>query len=574
MASTPRIAYSYIRFSRDHQSEGDSLRRQLEATRNYCARKGLALDESLNLQDLGISAFKGDNAETGALSRFLEAVKAGKIAPGSALVVESIDRLSRQDPWESVSLLKKLKDYGIEVHLTMADMIISPSEPDDGMKLMYAVAMASRAHDESKTKSKRLLEAFEAKRKKAAGGDVFVAKSLPWWLEYKGGKITSPPERAAIVKRIFELTAQGKSSSYISRLLNSEKVKTWRPTAKQWSASRVRDLIRGDSALGTLSETKKTKQAGRKYKLVGYYPRLITDELAAEARAAMLSNRVGEVGRAATGLRPINLFRGLLRHKGRWMRFQTNRNGEFDPIAQRRGFNGYYDVVDPDSSEKVFWGISSNQLEPVIIRCLAELKPEDILPAKRDTAPSKSSFLRASLTDLEARRVNLLSALESGSTSVSKRLVEVEGQIADLRKELAAAETLENSFTPTHSTGLKDISLDLKSPETRKQTAAALRKLITRIDVGRTFQDIPIDTKLYEAWLAKSLNLDEPSVVVSDPIPYSKRRKELSILITFRSGAQRIISRLDCSDEDNNIYSARIDSSEDAHLFPPYPKKT
>jgi DNA invertase Pin-like site-specific DNA recombinase len=136
-------AYSYIRFSREHQSEGDSLRRQLEATRVYCKRKGLVLNESLNLRDLGVSAFHGRNAEKGALGRFLQAVQAGSIPAGSALVVEGLDRLSRQNPWATVSLLKELKDFGIEIHLTMADMVISPDEQDDGMKLMYAVAMAS-----------------------------------------------------------------------------------------------------------------------------------------------------------------------------------------------------------------------------------------------------------------------------------------------------------------------------------------------------------------------------------------------------------------------------------------------
>jgi len=41
------IAVSYIRFSTPKQSLGDSLRRQLEHTRAYCAAHGLTLDEDL-----------------------------------------------------------------------------------------------------------------------------------------------------------------------------------------------------------------------------------------------------------------------------------------------------------------------------------------------------------------------------------------------------------------------------------------------------------------------------------------------------------------------------------------------
>jgi Resolvase, N terminal domain len=76
-------AYSYVRFSTPDQAKGDSYRRQSEAANEYARRHGLVLDTELTLTDLGVSAFRGANAETGALSVFLEAVKDGTIAPGS-----------------------------------------------------------------------------------------------------------------------------------------------------------------------------------------------------------------------------------------------------------------------------------------------------------------------------------------------------------------------------------------------------------------------------------------------------------------------------------------------------------
>lgn len=39
-------AISYARFSHPKQALGDSLRRQLDATRAYCAEAGLTLDEA------------------------------------------------------------------------------------------------------------------------------------------------------------------------------------------------------------------------------------------------------------------------------------------------------------------------------------------------------------------------------------------------------------------------------------------------------------------------------------------------------------------------------------------------
>jgi DNA invertase Pin-like site-specific DNA recombinase len=555
-------AYSYIRFSTDHQSEGDSLRRQLEGTKLYCQRKGLALNESLNLRDLGVSAFHGRNAESGSLGRFLQAVKDGQIAPGSALVVEGLDRLSRQNPWATVSLLKELKDYGIEIHLTMADMVLSPNEQDDGMKLMYAVAMASRAHDESKTKSKRLLEAFAAKRKAADEGKVIVHKSMPWWLTIENGKIIAVPERAAVVKRIFELTAGGTSSSGIARLLNREKVPTWRPKTKIWLSCRVRGLIKGTAALGTMTPTDKAKKMGRKYALVGYYPILISEELAAEARAAMLANRSG-VGRVAKGIRPINIFRGLLYHRGQWLRFQTNQNGLPDPKTKVKGYNGYYELVHPDTDDKSTFSLSVKQFDPVIVHALRELRPEDLLPPKETKNLAKTSTLRTHIAELQRRRENLLKAVESGSTSVTQRLVEVESQVFKKQAELAEEDRRIASLTNVNPSSLKELSFDLSCNKARQRTADALRRIVSRIDVGFTSTDLPLDEKTKAAFLERMFNADEPWPLISDPIPNNKRRKELFILITFVSGAQRTIARLEFHRQRNVLVTCKVERQED-----------
>ena len=50
-------AYSYIRFSSTKQISGDSLDRQIRLSEEYAAKNGLELDTSLNLRDLGISAY-------------------------------------------------------------------------------------------------------------------------------------------------------------------------------------------------------------------------------------------------------------------------------------------------------------------------------------------------------------------------------------------------------------------------------------------------------------------------------------------------------------------------------------
>ncbi len=98
-------AYSYVRFSTPAQAAGASLQRQAERAAKYAQEHGLQLDTELNMQDLGVSAFRSKNARTGALGGFLEAVQKGYVERGSYLLIENMDRLSRADIMHSTSTL-------------------------------------------------------------------------------------------------------------------------------------------------------------------------------------------------------------------------------------------------------------------------------------------------------------------------------------------------------------------------------------------------------------------------------------------------------------------------------------
>src|SRR6266566_5250023 len=113
-------AYSYIRFSTPEQAMGDSRRRQTEAAEKYATAHELVLDDKLTFHDLGVSAYKGANVETGQLGAFLEAVRTGLVKEGSYLLVESLDRISRKKARHAVRVLESLCDSGITV-VTLSD---------------------------------------------------------------------------------------------------------------------------------------------------------------------------------------------------------------------------------------------------------------------------------------------------------------------------------------------------------------------------------------------------------------------------------------------------------------------
>src|SRR5690242_5442124 len=101
-------AYSYLRFSTPEQMQGDSFRRQTALAQDYATRHGLEIDEELSLKDLGVSAFRGRNARAGALGAFLRAADDGIVPEGSYLLVESLDRVTRQDPWDALPLFQQI----------------------------------------------------------------------------------------------------------------------------------------------------------------------------------------------------------------------------------------------------------------------------------------------------------------------------------------------------------------------------------------------------------------------------------------------------------------------------------
>src|SRR5262245_26906960 len=139
--STKPTAYSYRRFSTREQAKGDSLRRQTKATEVWCERHAVHLDTSLNLEDLGKSAFTGahrQNPDRNALAAFLRMVEQGKVARGSYLVIESLDRLTREHVRAGLMLCLGLIEAGVRiVQLSPTELVYD--EKSDEMSLMLMI---------------------------------------------------------------------------------------------------------------------------------------------------------------------------------------------------------------------------------------------------------------------------------------------------------------------------------------------------------------------------------------------------------------------------------------------------
>lgn len=106
---------SYIRFSSEKQAKGDSLRRQSKMVTDWLkAHPEYYLDQDLSFRDLGVSGFTGKHLK-GGLGDFLTAIEKGLVKAGDTLLIESLDRLSRQAVDRASELLRNILRSGVDV---------------------------------------------------------------------------------------------------------------------------------------------------------------------------------------------------------------------------------------------------------------------------------------------------------------------------------------------------------------------------------------------------------------------------------------------------------------------------
>ena len=218
--------YSYLRYSRGHQRLGRSEKRQTGTAQDFCKRKGWTLDETL-YADRGVSGFRGKNASTGTLSAFLADVLSGKVRRGDILIVESLDRLSRQDIDDAYDLFRGILKSGVEIITLDPERHYDKAALKSITGVIEPLVIMARANEESARKSSRGTDVWAAKRANARGDGKPISYQCPRWLRLDrvGKKSVVIPERVEVVAHIFQMCLDGHGCIKISRTLNQEGVK-------------------------------------------------------------------------------------------------------------------------------------------------------------------------------------------------------------------------------------------------------------------------------------------------------------------------------------------------------------
>lgn len=267
------------------------------------------MDENFSLEDIGVSGFKGANASVGEFAKILEAIKTGAIPSGSFLLVESLDRISRQQPNIALTTFMNIINAGITV-VTLADNREYTASSVKMEDIMYSLIVMSRAHDESQMKSIRTKGAWKARRENS---DVRkITRQIPFWLKVSADKksIEVIPERALIVRRVFEDAIAGIGAYTITRRLNDEGISPF-GRSKKWQVSSIHKMIMGRAVLGEFQP--QTMQGGKRAPegppMMNYFPSIIDQETFFAAQKSRLQRKIGSGGRKGAEL--SNLFSKL-----------------------------------------------------------------------------------------------------------------------------------------------------------------------------------------------------------------------------------------------------------------------
>lgn len=306
------IAYSYLRISTDLQQKGHGQARQLEASRAYAEANGLELSEGREIKDIGISAYKGANARVGALGGFLEAIRSGQVKPGSYLIVESLDRLSREQVGAAQSLFLSIIQAGINV-VTLTDNRVYPAGMTELGDLIWSLVVQSQAHEESLKKSIRLTAAWKNKRTSATALKP-MTKWCPAWLELapdRSGYIPIP-DRVEVVRQIFRDSANGIGNYKIAIRLNQSKTPTFNDS-DGWHQSYIAKILANRAVLGEFQPAvrRENKRVIEGEPIRDYFPPIIDEELFYRARHAKSQREYHGKGAGRKGVRFSNLFSGL-----------------------------------------------------------------------------------------------------------------------------------------------------------------------------------------------------------------------------------------------------------------------
>ncbi|NRQ12733.1 recombinase family protein [Aliiroseovarius sp. xm-v-208] len=460
------LAFSYVRFSSEAQAKGSSLARQTEAAQRWADENGYQLS-STTFRDLGVSAFKGDNTSIGRLAAFLEAVESGVVPEGSALLVENLDRVSRQKHRKATRVLEDILEAGVDV-VTLQDgkRYTLKDLDEDPLTSIMIILTFSRAHEESLTKSKRVKDGWRRNLDKVRSGKRLRSSAVPSWLKLVGtmddGHFEVVPEKVAMIQELYQRFAEGQSVNSIAKSFRERGIPTLR--GKTFASGNIYRIVASKAPYGILEIGRGTKNDRTVFdQIEDYFPRIVDEETQRRVTFRLQNMRqkkdaIDAATNASAGSTPKRKTKGIL--TGVIWSHEKAGGGR---CVCRKSSDGTYAYVDNLTRR---WVAKREVLERPFLEGWSEV----VRAYETDTTPE--------IEDAEAALLTAETTLEFAEDKGSERLIlaaqadveEAQRHLKELRKGQALA--------------MQELPEDLSEMEPWEANQV-VRRVVERIDVVR-----------------------------------------------------------------------------------------
>lgn len=491
-------AYSYIRFSTPEQAKGDSLRRQLELSKRYAEKHGLELDEKLRV-DSGISGFNGDNLKPDScLAQFLSEIERGKVQPGSYLLIESLDRLSRQAVQKALRLFLQIIEQGVHI-VTLSDGRVFKNETLDSLDLITSIMVMVRAHEESAIKSSRLSAAWEKKRSELQ--ERKATATCPAWLRLSDDRkeFHLIPDRVAVLNYVFDLAESGYGNHAIAKKLNLSKTPTF-GRSSVWHNSYIQKTLTNKAVIGIFQPQKieRGKRVNAGDEIPNYYPAVIDRNRYFKILDDREMRRLK--GRGRKGKHNSNLFSGLLSCYRCGSPIRYIDKGNIKKAGQPYLICRSALLDKKCNAEKIRYPDFEKQF-------ISHIRGIDYgaLSASYTEASAISSMqkdlsgLKADLKQKKTQASNLIDAIKNSKASslILSEIEKIESECEGIRTAILSAEhdieqkrisidSWDNHVRNSHNVIESLVSNNKERELSRFQAAQTLRSLINKIYVGKS----------------------------------------------------------------------------------------
>lgn len=465
----------YTRVSKTSQQEGSGLDEQLARIEEYIQDNPAQFQgEPQQWQDVGLSAYKNKNIVDGQLGEFIKLVEEGKIGKGHALVIYSLDRLSRRSGWDDTSIQKIVK-AGVDIHDVSTPVIL---RNDDALGQILMLLIVSRGNNESKIKSERSTAGWAARlRDTLENGKVFT-KKLPFWLSAdENNNYVVIPDQVEIINNIFKDYTNGLSCPMIARKLNEASIKT--STDSQWRSTTISKLIKDERLIGSF------RRASDKSLIPNVFPVVVDEELFAIANRIIKVNASGIKGRPRenNATREINnIITGFVRCGKCGSKVTTSKNARgvrYVVCLNRRN----YELCGQKS-------IRLDALEKVVTTYAKQLDMSKIF-SYEEVDTSLEAALQSELQSLETDEKNCLAKIEqrkkekkTASLALANVLTDIQDRIEEIRKELLEVSVNEPLVA------IESYNIDDLLDPTNKELRMSLRKYLVQVLDKVTFRTI------------------------------------------------------------------------------------